>query len=361
MAEESNNGQEKTEEPTPKRLEKSKDEGQVARSKELGTAAILMIGVGTLMVFGGEMARSLMGIMRFNFSLERSLAFDEQLMLAHFAHTAEAALGVIAPLLLSLMIASLVSPAMLGGFLISAKAMAPKFKRLNPLSGIKRMFSMDALVELLKAVGKFGLVVALAMLILVFFEGNILSLGRNALSTGVIEAMHIAGWSVLAISSSLIIIAAIDVPYQLYSHKKKLKMTLQEVKDELKDTEGKPEVKSRVRQMQHEIAQRRMMEAVPEADVVITNPEHFSVALKYDMAGGGAPVVVAKGVDFIALKIREIANANDVVIMEAPPLARAIYFTTDIDNEIPGDLYVAVAQVLGKDAAMRFPAGCIPR
>jgi flagellar biosynthetic protein FlhB len=158
--------------------------------------------------------------------------------------------------------------------------------------------------------------------------------------------MEIAGWSVLAISSSLLIVAAIDVPYQLYDHRKKLKMTLQEVKDELKDTEGKPEVKGRMRQVQHELAQRRMMEAVPEADVIITNPEHFSVALKYDMEGGGAPVVLAKGVDHLAIKIREIANAHEVIIMEAPPLARAIYFTTDIEQEIPGDLYLAVAQVL---------------
>jgi flagellar biosynthetic protein FlhB len=346
LAEENENGQEKTEEPTSKRLEKSKDEGQIPRSKELGTAAMLMIGVGTLIVFGGSMAQSLMGIMRFNFSLERATIFDETLMIAHFMQTAQSAVEMIFPLLVSLLIASLVGPSILGGLILSGKALIPKPSRMNPIKGLKRMFSMNALMELFKAVSKFFLVSVLAMVILVHFQGNLLSLGTSAIQVSVSNAMEIAGWSVLAISSSLLIVAAIDVPYQLYDHRKKLKMTLQEVKDELKDTEGKPEVKGRMRQVQHELAQRRMMEAVPEADVIITNPEHFSVALKYDMEGGGAPVVLAKGVDHLAIKIREIANAHEVIIMEAPPLARAIYFTTDIEQEIPGDLYLAVAQVL---------------
>ena len=346
MAEENDNGQEKTEEPTAKRLEKSKEEGQIPRSKELGTAAMLLIGVGTLIVFGGAMAQSLMGIMRFNFSLDRADVFDENLMMTHFMQTSQAAIEIIIPLLVALLVASLIAPSILGGLLISSKALMPKPSRMNPIKGIKRMFSMNALMELLKALGKFGLVSVIGFLILVFFQGNLLSLGASSLQEGVVNALEIAGWSVLAISSSLLIIAAIDVPYQLYDHKKKLKMTLQEVKDELKDTEGKPEVKGRMKQIQYEFAQRRMMEAVPEADVVITNPEHFSVALKYDMEASGAPLVVAKGVDHMAIKIREIAKAHEVTIMEAPPLARAVYFTTEIDHEIPGDLYMAVAQVL---------------
>jgi flagellar biosynthetic protein FlhB len=338
--------QEKTEEPTPKRLQKAKEEGQIARSKELSTALILILGVASLLIFGSGMAQSLMGIMSYNFSLERAAIFDPSLMLTHLMASAASALEMLFPLLLSLLIASFVAPSMLGGILFSSKALQPKFNRLNPLSGLKRMFSMNSLVELFKAIGKFVLVGSAALLILYHFKGALMSLAGSALRESIGDAMYIIGWSVLGLSAALIFIVAIDVPYQLFDHKKKLKMSMQEIKDEMKDTEGKPEVKSKIRQTQYDMAQRRMMEAVPEADVVITNPEHFSVALKYDVDSGGAPVVVAKGVDHLAIKIREIANAHEILIMEAPPLARAIYFTTELDQEIPGDLYLAVAQVL---------------
>ncbi len=190
------------------------------------------------------------------------------------------------------------------------------------------------------------LVASAAFMMMVFFQADLLGLSKSSLEPAIDHMLTIIAWSVLVVSASMIFVVAIDVPYQIFDHGKKMKMTLQEVKDEMKDTEGKPEVKGRVRQMQRQLAQRRMMSAVPEADVVITNPEHFSVALKYDVEAGGAPIVVAKGVDFMAIKIREIANAHDVMILPSPPLARAIYFTTEIDEEIPGNLYLAVAQVL---------------
>ena len=343
---ENENGQEKTEEATPKRLEKSRDEGQVPRSKELTTAFVLLTGVTGLMNLGGELGEAMMDLMRFNFTVSREAAFDPQLMLLYLANTTFAAVKALVPFFTLLLAAALIGPVALGGWLFSGKAMAPKFSRMNPAKGLKRMFSMNAVLELLKAMAKFGLVATVAIVMLFTFKTQLVGLAQAALVPAIAQMLSIISWSVLAVSSTMIVIALIDVPYQLYDHSKKLKMTLQEVKDEMKDSEGKPEVKGRIRQLQREMAQRRMMEAVPEADVVITNPEHFSVALKYDVAGGSAPVVVAKGSDFMALKIREVANSHNILILESATLARAIYFTTEIDDEIPNKLYLAVAQVL---------------
>ncbi len=345
---ENENGQDKTEEATPKRLQKVRDEGQVPRPRELTTAFVLIGGVCALISVGGALGSALLGVMSFNFSVSRAAAFDEQLMLEYLANSAFFAIESIIPFMVILLLAALVGPVMLGGWLLSAKAMEPKSSRMNPIKGIQRMFSMNALIELLKAVAKFTLVAGITILILVEFQQSLLSLGNAAIKPAIASALSLVVWSVLGISCSMIVIALIDVPYQIYDHAKKMKMTLQEVKDEMKDTEGKPEVKGRMRQLQREMAQRRMMEAVPEADVVITNPEHFSVALKYDLsgAGSGAPVVIARGGDHLAIKIREIAKAHEVMILQAPPLARAIYFSTEIDREIPASLYLAVAQVL---------------
>lgn len=343
---ENENGQEKTEDPTQKKLDKAREEGQVARSKELGTTFVLIGGVGALMVLGGSLAKTMRAIMTFNFDISREVAFDPQLMMVHFSNTAMIALDAVTPIFVTLAIAALAGPLALGGWLFSPKPLTPKLERLDPLQGLKRMFSSNSLVELVKSLAKFALVVTIAITTLVTYQSQLLGLSNAALHSAIATMMSTVGWSILAVSSSMIIISAIDVPYQIYDHSKKLKMTRQEVRDEMKDIEGKPEVKGRLRQLQREMAQRRMMEAVPEADVVITNPEHFSVALKYEVGGAGAPRVVAKGSDFMAMKIREVANANDVMILQIAPLARAIYFTTEIDHEIPGKLYLAVAQVL---------------
>lgn len=343
---ENENGQEKTEEATQKRLEKSKEDGQVARSKELTTTFVLLGGVSGLISLGPGIGSSLKSLMQFNFTMPREAAFDESFMAAHLGNTALAALESLAPLFCILAAAAFIGPVSLGGWLFSLKAMSPKMSKMNPAKGLKRMFSVNSIMELVKALAKFGLVATVAVLMLYNYKFNLIALAQSPLEKAVADMTSIIGWSVLAVSSPMILISLIDVPFQIFDHKKKLKMTLQEVKEEHKDSEGKPEVKSKVRQLQYDMAQRRMMEAVPEADVVITNPDHFSVALKYDVNGSGAPVVVAKGVDFMAIKIREIANANEILILEVPPLARAIYFTTEPDEEIPAALYLAVAQVL---------------
>lgn len=343
---ENENGQEKTEEATPKRLEKSRSEGQIPRSKELTTAFVLIGGVAGLMFMGDALGEALKGIMRFNFTVSREAAFDTNLMLVHFTATIFAAAKALIPFFAMLALAAFLGPIALGGWLFSAKAMAPKFSRMNPISGIKRMFSVTALIEMFKAIAKFGLVAAISITMLMGYKSSLLGLAQSSLLIAIGDLTQMIGLSVLAVSCSMILIALMDVPYQIFDHSKKLKMTLQEVKDEMKDTEGKPEVKRRIRQLQMEMSQRRMMSAVPEADVVITNPEHFSVALKYDVDGGAAPIVVAKGIDFTAMKIREIANHHQVLILASPELARAIYFTTEVDKEIPSGLYLAVAQVL---------------
>ncbi|MDX9873352.1 MAG: flagellar biosynthesis protein FlhB [Spongiibacteraceae bacterium] len=343
---ENENGQERTEEATPRRLEKAREEGQVARSRELATAFVLLGGVSGLIGFGPGLGRALADQMRFNFSLSRDVAFDTSLAVAHLGASVSAAAWALMPLLVLLALAGIAAPLVMGGVLFSSKALMPKGNRINPLSGFKRMFSMNALVELLKAIAKFLLLAGLAVVIITGLEQRLLAMGLQALEPALAAAWQAAAWAVLGVSCGMILIAAIDVPWQLFEHKKKLKMSFQEVKEEMKDTEGKPEVKGRIRQLQREMARRRMMEAVPQADVVITNPEHFSVALRYDPDKGGAPVVLAKGVDHLALKIREVAKAHDIYLLPAPQLARAIYFTTEVDHEIPSQLYLAVAQVL---------------
>ncbi len=343
---ENESGQERSEEATSKRQEKAREEGQVARSRELNTLLILLAGCGGLMVYGGGIAQFLLDDMRTNFTLPREAAFDTQVALSHLWNTTVAAGRAMLPLFSLLMLAAFIGPIALGGWLFSSSALMPKASRINPASGLKRMFSVTALVELVKSVAKFVVLAGIAVIIVKGLQQPMLELGGQALETAIGRALSMSNWAVLGVSTGMILIAALDVPFQLFEHTRKLKMTKQEVREEMKDTEGKPEVKSRIRQLQREMARRRMMEAVPTADVVITNPEHFSVALKYDPQKGGAPTVVAKGVDNVAMKIREIANAHNVQLLPAPTLARAIYFTTELDAEIPAPLYLAVAQVL---------------
>lgn len=345
MAEE-DSGQEKTEDPTPKRLREAREKGDIPRSKELNATALLLAAAAAMLLFGSQVAQELADMMEGNLELRREEVFDTHAMILHLVGSTADAAWSIAGFMLTVLIAALISPIALGGWNFSAQSIQPKFNRLNPLSGIKRMFSLKALVELAKAIAKFVLVASFAVVVLYLIEPELLALGGQDVRAAAGKAVEMIGWAFLVISTSLIFISLVDVPYQLYDYSHKLKMTLQEVKDEMKNTEGKPEVKGRIRQLQREIAQRKMMSEVPEADVVITNPTHYAVALKYESGGRDAPIVVAKGVDFIALKIREIATEHDVTILSAPPLARALYHSTEIDQEIPAGLYKAVAQVL---------------
>lgn len=343
---ESESGADKTEDPTDKRKKDSREKGEIARSKELNTLAVMVAGCGALLAFGGHLAQSLLELMRSNFTLSREVLLDERYMGIFLLQSGKAAILATQPILVTMLLAALIGPVALGGWLFAASSMAPKFSRMNPAAGLKRMFSMHALTELLKALAKFAIILFVAIAVLAKDRADLLAIANEPLEMAIIHSVQLVGWSALWMSCGLALIAAVDVPFQLYSSKQKLMMTKQEVKDEHKDAEGRPEVKGRVRQLQREMSQRRMMTAIPEADVIITNPTHFAVALKYDPEKGNAPVLLAKGSDFIALKIREIGNEHRIQVLESPALARSIFYSTEIEHQIPAGLYLAVAQVL---------------
>ncbi|UZJ45238.1 flagellar biosynthesis protein FlhB [Marinimicrobium sp. C6131] len=346
MAEENDSSQEKTEEPTTRKQEKAREEGQIPRSRELTTTFILLAGTVGLLLFGPFMAGKLAGILKFNFTLDREVVFNTDAMIEHLSASLYQGTLSMMPVFALLLVASIAGPIGLGGWLFSSKSMAPKASRMNPLAGLKRMFALKALMELAKALGKVILIMAVAVGLLVVQQQDMLRLSDQEPLTAIKNSVWLSAVGAIALAAVTIAIAAIDIPFQIFENKKKLKMSRQEVKDEMKDTEGKPEVKSKIRQLQREMAQRRMMSEVPKADVVITNPTHYSVALKYDPDTMATPILVAKGADQTALKIREIARAHNIDIMESPALTRAIYHTTEIDQEVPADLYMAVAQVL---------------
>lgn len=347
MAKENEDGQEKTEEPTGKRIQEAREKGDVPRSKDLNTMLLALVAAASLLLLGPIVAEALLSVFRFNFSITRGDLFDTQGMFRHLTHSVRESLLGMAPIMAVLVLATLLAPISLGGWNFSTQALVPKFSRLNPIEGIKRLFSLNSLVELLKSVAKVAVVGVSAVLVFLAYRMELPALAWMAPEHAFGRMVEILAWVAIWISSSLILIVLIDVPFQLHQYNEKMKMTLQEVKDEMKNTEGKPEVKGRIRQMQREMSNRRMMADVPKADVIITNPTHYAVALKYDDTGGvGAPELLAKGGDELAMKIREIGEANDIPILQIPPLSRAIYYSTEIGDVIPEGLYMAVAQVL---------------
>jgi flagellar biosynthetic protein FlhB len=338
--------QERTEQPTPKRLEEARKKGQVPRSTELSAAAVILTVGGGLHFLGGYMGTRLNGLMSASLTLTREQSVDESLMFPTMVTEAAHALMACAPILGLTLVAALVAPLLLGGWNLSFEALVPDFTRLNPVSGVGRMFSTRSGVDLAKAFAKFTLLALVAILLLRQKSGELMGLGLEPPRAAIAHAVSLTGYALLMLAGTLGLIAAVDVPWQLFQHSKQLRMTRQEVREEMKESEGSPEVKGRIRTMQREIARRRMMHEVPKADVVIVNPTHFAVALKYDEKRMRAPIVVAKGADVIAARIREIATDSLVPIFEAPPLARALFKSVEIGGEIPATLYVAVAQVL---------------
>ena len=343
---ENEEGQEKTENATPKRQEEARKKGQVPRSKELTTLAMLAMASVSLAMMGGTMVDQLGKVMRLGLDFEREKAFDRWAVMDILQDAISHGIQLLLPFLLVMLLTAIAAPAILGGWSFSTDSIGFKFDKLNPLKGLKRIFAVRGLVELLKALAKFILIGSVGAWLLMGYMPELMGLGRESVNSGLAHAGQILSHAFIVLSASLLLIAAIDVPFQLWDHSKNLKMTRQEVKDENKNTEGKPEVKSRVRAMQREISQRRMMSEIPKADVVITNPTHYAIALRYDPETMAAPLVVAKGVELIASQIRTVAVANKVPLFEAPPLARALYYSTEIDQEVPGGLYLAVAQIL---------------
>ena len=344
MAEDS--GQEKTEEPTQKKIDDAKKKGQVARSKELGTMFVLIFSAVSLLLYGPEIGKGLYNIMGRLLSLNRNETYDTTKMFSVWGIVADALLFPMAMFVLIIVIAAFVGNTLLGGYNFSWQAAAPKASKMSPAKGIKRMLGPQAGVELVKSILKFVVVAGFAVFLINTFFDEILHLSIESAPGNFIRALEILSWMFLGLTCTLILIAAIDAPYQSHKHHKQLKMTLQEVKDEYKNSEGDPQIKARIRRTQREMSQRRMMQDVPDADVIVTNPTHYSVALKYDTAKAGAPIVLAKGVDELAMQIRKVGKGNDVPIVESPMLTRALYHTTDVGNQIPDQLFTAVAQVL---------------
>jgi len=338
--------EDKTEEPTGKRLADARKKGQIPRSRELNTFTMLIVSATLLRMQGGQIGNGLIEMMRTQFSVSRTTIFDPASAMLHLKQVIIDGIMLVAPFIVVLVITAIITPISMGGWVFSWEAIAFKPSKMNPITGITKIFAVRGLVELFKALLKILLVFAVAVALYKSFISELLGLGAEPLAQSISHALNIIGTCILILSGSLILVAMIDVPYQLWEHSKNLKMSKQEIKDEHKESEGSPEVKGRQRRMQMDAAQRRMMAEVPKADVIVTNPSHYAVALKYDQNSNGAPKLVAKGVDLIAAQIRNVAIGADVPLVASPPLARALYYSTEIDKEIPQGLYLAVAQIL---------------
>lgn len=342
----SESAQDKTEEPTAQKLKKAREDGQVARSTELPAAVIVIGSFVVLMLSGSWLMSRLSKVFAQGFVFDRQLIEKPLLLPAHFGEQLLAAFVLVLPVVIFTMVAAIIASGMTGGYLFSLKSVMPKGSKLNPISGLKRIFGTHALVELGKAILKFVLVAGVLWWSLLSNMDGLVAIGQMGLEPALNAAGRMIMQSALWVALSLAIIALIDVPWQKHSFTKRMRMSLQEVKDEFKQMEGSPEVKAQIRRRQREMSNARMMDRVKDADVVITNPEHFAVALEYDPTGEGAPIMVAKGSDHMAALIRAEAKAHGVHLFEAPPLARAIYFTTKVEQQVPEDLYHAVAQVI---------------
>lgn len=338
--------QEKTEQPTEKRLKESREKGEVPRSRDLAGAAVVLAGVAALMAGGPASFAHAQRIFGLGLGYSREALFSDALP-GRVLHAAlHEALALFAPVALATLLAALAAPLLLGGLNFSGKALEPKFERLDPIKGLGRIFALRGLVELGKALLKLLFIGAVLALLLRHWQGQLQATGRGAVTADIAQALGLLGQAALWFGSILALIGGLDALYQKYDHTKKLRMSRQEIKDEMKESEGSPEMKGRIRQVQMAQARRRMMEELPKADVVVVNPTHFAVALRYDDGRMGAPRVIAKGVDVLAQQIRLVAGSHRIPLVEAPPLARALYASTKLGQEIPAALYVAVAQVL---------------
>ena len=343
---ESEMGGERTEEPSQRRLQEARERGQLPRSRELTNFATMIGGSAALLAVGGTAASHLAQMMRRSLSFSGQTLRSTDAMKASLGEACISALTAILPVFGALIVMVLLASVALGGWNFSTQALAPDFSRLSPLSGIKRLFGLHGVSELAKALLKCFVVGAVCAGIVSWLFGDVLALARMAPRTAVSRGAGLLSWAFVWLCASLALVAIVDVPLQIFQFKRALRMTRQELRDESKELDGRPEIKQRIRQMQQTLARRRMMHKVPTADVVIVNPTHFAVALKYDPKKMRAPVVLAKGVDLVAHNIRRIAEEHRVPVFEAPKLARALYRSTDLNKEIPNGLYVAVAQVL---------------
>jgi flagellar biosynthesis protein FlhB len=337
---------EKTEDASPKRLEKAREDGDVPRSRELAACAVLFTSGMAIMMLSRPMGDAMKNVLRQGLSIDRAMAFEPQLLIVHMVKVIEQAMWAFLPLAVIIVSVAVAAPILVGGWVMSQKSVVPNFGKLNPMKGLANLFSKNSLVELVKSIAKTVLVASVGYAIVKKDLQPMLGLSQMPLEASISTVSDYMVTGFLTIASALVLIAVIDVPYQLYQYAQKHKMTKQELKDESKESEGSPEIKGRIRQQQREMARRRMMSNVPQADVVITNPTHYAVAIRYKEGENGAPIVVAKGADVIAQKIKEIAAEHQVMTLESPKLARALYAHAELEREIPQTLYSAVAEIL---------------
>ncbi|MGR5148940.1 flagellar biosynthesis protein FlhB [Photobacterium alginatilyticum] len=341
-----NSSQDKTEQPSEQKLRKAREEGNLPRSKELVTALMTLGAALLLNAFSGALAEMFQVITTLNMKLPKSAAFEPEYMLKHLGISLKSMLLAVAPMLGLLVLITILANIVRGGWNVSGKAAQPKLSKLNPISGIKRMFSTKSLAELIKSILKVTLISATLYLMLSTNLTQIAMLQRLPLTEAILQTVDLLWQGLFSFGLALLLIAVLEMPYAGWEYTKQLKMTKQEVKEEHKNSEGKPEVKAKIRQLQRQMSQRQMMKTVPQADVVITNPTHYAIALKYDLDKAGAPFVLAKGVDQVALQMQQVARQHERPIVEIPALTRAVYYSTNEWQEIPAPLYVAVAHVL---------------
>jgi len=339
-------GAERTEQATPKRLEEARKKGQVPRSSELSIAAVCIAAAAAIYSLGGMAAGNFADLMRDSLSLSPAAVMSEGVIWPALTAAGARALWIILPVLGATFVAALAAPVVIGGWNFSGQALVPQFSRLNPVAGFGRMWSSRGLVELGKGLAKVGVIGVIAWVLLKGLTPQLMGLTSEPLRQAIGHSAELAGYSLLVLACGLAVIAAVDVPFQLWQHARDLRMTRQEVREEYKESEGSPETRGRIREAQRALARGRMLHDVPKADVIVTNPTHYAVALRYDENKNRAPIVVAKGTELLALKIREIATESGVPIVEAPPLARALYKSVELGREVPAALYVTVAQVL---------------
>ncbi|KXO14220.1 Flagellar biosynthesis protein FlhB [Moritella sp. JT01] len=339
-------GQEQTEDATEKKITQAREKGQVVRSKELATTLVLTASGAAFLAFGDALARALVTNMTRLFKLDREDVFNPDALIEIVGASVKPLFWPLFGIMIVGFFAGIIGNVMMGGMVFSGESIRPKASKMSPKAGLKRMMGPQAMVELIKSIAKVTVVVTIALLVLKVQFLQIMEFSLQPLHISIVQSLSFLTDIFIWLCASLIIIVAIDVPYQYWKHAKELRMTKQEVKDEMKDVNGNPQLKGKIRQMQMEVSQRRMMGDVPDADVIITNPTHYSVALKYEKTGNTAPKVVAKGVDQVAFRIREMAKEHKVPILESAALTRAIYHTTEIDDPIPEGLFIAVAQIL---------------
>lgn len=342
---------------TPRRLEQARERGQVARSRELATAGVALAAAGAIVWFGPALATASADILRRGLTIDRTAAFSDDRLLRALSELSSASLIALIPLLLVIVVATLLAPMLLSGWVFAPQALLPDFKRLDPFKGLANLFSLHALAELIKTIVKSALIGTIGTWTVFAAWDEMAALAGQPDAAGIARVGGLIGGALFMLAGGLIAIALIDVPYQYWRFHRELRMSREELRQEMREMEGDPQLKARIRSLQRQAARRRMMAAVPKATVIVTNPTHYAVALEWREGQMRAPRVIAKGAGLVALRIREIGAEHGVPVLEAPPLARALHAHAELDAEIPQPLYAAVAQVLAWVYQLRRSSG----